>query len=176
MYKPEGDLEFKSAFSCTSCKFRYTTVVHVTASVEYDCGYASCLCSFSNKKSNLLCSLLISAGIAEILFISGSGSKRYAINVVNDLRLNVLKRTEYAKTRAGRCSGNLSSYSGVSLFTLDVTVSSCYHLSPLLSIIYRLFRPYDVLFHRHILHPCRDRVPEVSFHGSEPRSDQRSVC
>ena len=83
------NLELKSAFSCTCSELRYTSVIDITAAVEYNFCNAACESFFCDLLSDLLSSFLVGADTFEILFYGRSGAKCYAINIVDDLSVDI---------------------------------------------------------------------------------------
>ena len=82
-------------------------MVYITASVENNIGDTSSLSLLGDHLADLLSSLNIAAEALEALLGGRSSCKCNALYVVNDLSVNVLRRTENVKTRALCGTGDL---------------------------------------------------------------------
>ena len=126
MYKPvfflKRELELESCFSCTFSKLRYTSVIDIAAAVKYNCFDALSECLLSNSLTNVACSFLVGTDALECCLDGRCGDKGNALYIVDDLSINVLIGTVNSESGALCSTGNLSTYSCVSLKALLVLI------------------------------------------------------
>ena len=82
-------LELQAALASAVSQFRYTSVIKIAASVEYDFGDTLCCCFFSDCLAYCSCSFLVSAVAFKCLVIGRSRNQCYASDIVDDLSADV---------------------------------------------------------------------------------------
>ena len=88
-------LELQAALASAFSQFRYTSVIEIAASVEYDFFNAHSYCLLSDQLTDLASCSLIAAVTLEACAVSRSGNKGLSCNVINDLCGNVCVGTIY---------------------------------------------------------------------------------
>ena len=102
-------------------------MVHIAASVENDIGDTCCLCLLGDHEANLLSSLYIAAEALKALLSGRSSRKSNTLFVINDLSVDVLRRTENVKTGALSCAGDLRTNTLVTADSALVLVDNFNH-------------------------------------------------
>ena len=125
-------------------------MIKVAASVENNVGDAFFDGSLGDGFADLFSSLFVAARHAEIFFGAGGRHKGDTLGVIDDLSVDVIVGAINAESRAFSGAADLCSDSLMSLQTSLIRIFSCYHLCPLLSIIYRSYRPYGEFFRQRI--------------------------
>ena len=120
----QAGLELQAALASAVSQFRYTSVIEIAASVEYDFFNTHSLSLFSEDLTDLASCSLIAAVTLESCSVSRSGNKGLSCNVINDLCGNVCVGTIYCKTGTCCSTRNLCSDSLLSLKTSLVAVLS----------------------------------------------------
>ena len=119
-----GKSELQAALASAFSQFRYTSVIQIAATVEYDLSDALCNCFFGNHLANFSCCCLVATVSGKALTESGSAYQGYALHIIDDLCANVRVGTIYGQTRTLGSTRNLCSDSLMSLKTSLVCIFS----------------------------------------------------
>ena len=101
-------------------------MIDITATIEHDSVDALCLGALCDQLADLAGSFLVACGAFEILLIGSGGSERNAVDVVNDLCVDVCVAAVDVQAGPFGRAGDLSANADMTLHTLSVLIK-CFH-------------------------------------------------
>ena len=102
-------------------------MIDITTAVEHDSVDALCLGALCNQLADLAGSFLVAGSAFEFLVKSGCGNQRDAIDVVNDLCVDVRIAAIDIQARSFGRAGDLAAHSGVALHALCIFIKRFNH-------------------------------------------------
>ena len=121
-------LELQAALASAFSQFRYTSVIKIAASVEYDFCDALCYCLFRNHLTDFASCCLVAAIALEGCAVSRSGNQCFTCNVVNDLRIDMRIAAINTKARTIGGSADLFAHALVTDLANLVAITLIKHL------------------------------------------------